>query len=52
VQEWVYAYKITSADELKQCIADERDKMGQQWHKRLFPHEVDTYSTLFKMINS
>jgi len=39
VQEWVYAYKITSADELKQCIADERDKMGQQWHKGLFPHD-------------
>jgi len=42
-QDRVYALKITSVDELKQHISDERDKIDQQlidtdikqWHKRL-----------------
>jgi len=43
VQDRVYARKITSVDELKQCISDEWDNIDQQlidsaikqWHKRL-----------------
>jgi len=43
MQDRVYALKITSVDELKQHISDERDKIDQQlidtdikqWHKRL-----------------